>query len=130
MLSYSEPSCASSADSYPIIDSLPSLRVSVLMDLSSVERLAKNDDWRRDKIRTNNSDQGSRFALLPFAISSSGLAGLLDPSRRGSGSFSWSFGGKRVGIGFGFGDLAELLQVLLDGAGSASDGVRRELERC
>ena len=104
------------------------------MDLSSVERLAKNDDWRRDKIRTITYDQGSRFALLPFAISSSGLAGLLDPSRRGSGSFSWSFGGsfggRRVGIGFGFGGLAELLQVLLDGAGSASDGVRRELERC
>ena len=104
------------------------------MDLSSVERLARNDDWRRDKIRTNTFDQGITFALLPFAISSSGLAGLLDPSRGGSGSFSWSFGGsfggRRVGIGLGFGDLAELLQVLLDGAGSASDGVRRELERC
>ena len=82
------------------------------------------------EIRTNTLDQGSRFALLPFAISTSGLAGLLDPSRGGSGSFSGSFGGRRVGIGFGFGDLAELLQVLLDSAGSASDGVGGELERC
>ena len=80
------------------------------------------------EIRTHTLDQGSRLALLPFTISSSGLAGLLDPSRGGSDSFSGSFGGRRVGIGFGFGDLAELLHVLLDGAGSASDGVGGQLK--
>ena len=84
------------------------------------------------EIRTSTVDQGSRFALLPFAISSSGLAGLLDPRRGGCGSsFRTGFGGRfggRIGIVFGFGDLAELLQVLLDGAGSASDGVGSQLE--
>ena len=92
----------------------------------------------REDIRTGIFDCGSRFSLLSFS-SGGRLAGLLDASRgRSSGflarNFDGSGDGGRVarsgGIGFGLSDLAELLQVLLDGARSASDGVGSELERC
>lgn len=85
-----------------------------------------------------------KLALFAFTFRS-GLARLLDPvgGRTGcfarSGFFAGSGRGSRRlagrssggGIGrVGLGEFAELLEMLLDGAGGAGDGFGRELEGC
>ena len=93
---------------------------------------------RREEIRTC-VDSSSRLGLLSSASSSSRLTGLLDPPSRRSGCLARSFGfrgsvgfrrlGRSCRTRFGLGDLAQLLELLLDGAGSANDGVGGQLER-
>ncbi len=114
----------------------PSLPISTLRDMSSVEESVCEEERRGDRIRTFIVRIGSRFTLLPFTFSGR-LAGLLDSSGGsggfarilrgggGSGRFVWS-----AGSGVGLGDLAELLEVLLDGAGSAGGGFVGELRKC
>lgn len=101
---------------------------------SSVQELAQ-EKRRGDEIRTSIVDGGGRFTLLSFAASSR-LAGLLDSSRSSSRlarSFDRSGNSRFAGCGgisVDLSDLAELLQVLLDSAGSASDYVGSKLMRC
>ena len=86
-------------------------------------------------MRTGIVHGGGRFPLISLA-SSSKLTGLLNSSRSSSrlARSLGSSGDRRLArggrISRGLSGLAELLQVLLDGAGSAVDFISTKLQRC
>lgn len=92
------------------------------------------EEWRCGRVHTRIVDVDS-FALLSFA-SSSRLAGLLDSCRSSSRRLARSFAGSggvgrfagSCGSSFAQSDLTELLQVLLDSAGSAMHLIGSQLE--
>lgn len=107
---------------------------------SSVQLLEQSKEgWRSERIHTVIVDVNS-FTLLSFT-SSSRLAGLLDSSRSSSRLLARSFDGCGSGSGvvglarsgrtsFALGDLAESLQMFLNGTGGAVHFIGSKLEEC